>query len=127
MYFRCDSKKNSKVSGDRTVWRNWPNGYEAQVKVGRGDSKKTGTLYPGDPPVSQDELNKFLGVDTGKEPVWITQHVIAVGERIVIKLNGKVIRAQMRKGNESGLFAYQLHHKGTKVQYRNIEVRELFD
>lgn len=66
-------------------------------------------------------------MDTSKEPVWITQHVIAVGDHIVIKLNGKVIREQMRMKNEQGLFAYQLHHKGTRVQYRKIEVRELFD
>ena len=127
MYFRCDPMKNSKVDGGRKVWRNWPDGDEAQVKVGPGDPKKTGTLYPGKPAVSQDELNRFLGVDTTKEPVWITQHVIAVGNRIVIKLNGKIIREQMRMKNESGHFAYQLHHKGTKVQYRNIEVRELFE
>ena len=124
MYFRCPKARNNNAAGR---WRNWPDGDEAQVKVGPGDPKKTGTLYPGKPAVSADELNKFLGVDTNKEPVWITQHIIAVGENIVIKLNGKVIRYQVRKKHPDGFFAYQFHHKGTKVEYRNIEVRERFD
>jgi len=131
MYFRCAREKNLLPRGDRKEWKNWPNGDEAQVKVGPGDGKKTGTLYPGDPAVNEKELNEFLGVDTAKEPIWITQHVIAVGDHIVIKLNGKVIRDRIREASggrsDAGLFAYQLHHKGTRVEYRNIEVRELFD
>ena len=127
MYFRCPKEKNLIAKGDKAQWRNWPDGDEAQVKVGPGDSKKTGTLYPGKPAVSEKELNEFIGVDTAKEPVWITQHIIAVGNHIIIKLNGKVIREEIRNKHEEGLFAYQFHHKGTRVEYRNIEVRELFD
>ena len=134
MYFRCPRDKNYLGEGNRKTWKNWPNGDEAQVKVGPGDPKKTGTLYPGYPAVSEKELNEFLGVDTSKESVWVTQHVITVEDRIIIKLNGKIIRAHTRGrdnqngwGRKEGLFAYQFHHKGTRVQYRNIEVRELFD
>jgi hypothetical protein len=129
MYFRCPREKNYLLNKrtNKKEWKNWPNGDEAQVKVGPGDPKKTGTLYPGKPPVSEEELNKFLGVDTAKEPIWINQHIIAVGNHIVIKLNGKVIRDRVRLKNEAGLFAYQLHHPDYRVQYRNIEVRELFD
>ena len=57
----------------------------------------------------------------------MTQHVIAVGDHIVIKLNGRGIRDRHRLKFPKGLFAFQLHHPGFRVQYRNIEVRELFD
>lgn len=129
MYFRCPKDRNYRINeaAGKRLWKNWPDGDEAQVKVGPGDPKKTGTLYPGKPAVSEEELNAFLGVDTAAKPIWIQQHIIAVGDHIVIKLNGKVIRDRERMRHPEGLFAYQLHHPGYRVQYRNIEVRELFD
>ncbi len=127
MYFRCPRDKNLTEKNGQKRWRDWPAGDEAQVKVGPGDPKKTGTLYPGKPPVSEKELNEFLGVDTAARPIWITQQVTAVGDHIIIKLNGRVIRDRIRMKFPKGLFAFQLHHPGYHVQYRNIEVRELFD
>lgn len=122
MYFRCSP--GNKVDGR---WKNWPDGYEAQVNNGWDpDARRSGSFYP-EPSVREEDLARYLGYDKAKDDgnLWFTQHVIAVDDHIVVKLNGKVVADGYRKGYSEGYFAFQMHHHGTVVKFRNIEVREL--
>ena len=76
-------------------------------------------------------MKRLIGFDV-KNPVddlWFHMHIIAVGDYFVCKLNGKVANTHLEPRrsfrSKSGHFAFQMHHKGTKVQFKNLEVREL--
>ena len=61
---------------------------------------------------------------------WGTQEIIALGKYIVIKVNGQVtVRGKFdynnRKHFPEGHFAFQQHHDTSKVDIRNVMVREL--
>jgi hypothetical protein len=132
MYFRCQ-QANLQPNGQ---WKNWPIGYEAQVNNGWDpDPRKSGTFYP-EPSIRKDDLAKYLGYDKSKDDgnLWFTQHIIAVDNHFVIKLNDRVVvdhidlndRTRQDPGYYAeGYFAYQMHHDGTLAKFRNIEVREL--
>jgi len=62
-----------------------------------------------------------------KPDEWFTQEVIAVGNHIVIKLNGKttVDFLDERKRYAKGHFAIQQHNEGSVVWIRKAEVKEL--
>ncbi|HLU46881.1 MAG TPA: family 16 glycoside hydrolase, partial [Planctomycetota bacterium] len=112
MYFR--SKKESSVA--------WPRGMEAQLNASHGDPKRSGTLYG-----YVDVLEQLTRNDE-----WFTQEVIAVDEHIVIKIDGKVVVATKvpydnQKHFERGHFAFQQHHQGSKVDIKDVQVRELPD
>lgn len=137
MYFRCqDSNKNAEGR-----WKNWPDGYEAQVNNDSGDKRRSGTFYD-EPSVREADLKRLIGYDVEREKsnkdFWYQEHIIAVGDRIVIKLNGKVavdvpdtkrLREDFENGQKGvwrdGYLAYQYHDPGTTVKFKNIEVREL--
>ncbi len=57
----------------------FPNGYEAQVNSTHGDPVKTGSLYN-----HVKVLEMLVPPDT-----WFTQEIEAVGNHIIIKVNGK--------------------------------------
>ncbi len=59
----------------------FPKGYEAQINSTHGDPLRTGTLY-GFVPVRE----MLVPPDT-----WFTQEVEAVGNHIIIKVNGKTV------------------------------------
>ncbi len=126
MYFLC-SPNNLQGNGQ---WKNWPNGFEAQINNAyKGDPKRSGTFYP-NPTLYDKEIAKLLGYKKGKDDgnFWFNMHVIAVDDLFVIKLNGKVAvvhRANRGGDKKEGYFAFQMHHKGTVVKLKNIEVREL--
>ncbi len=110
MYFR--TRYDAEVS--------WPRGMEAQVNSTHGDRKRTGTLY------GYEDVYEQLA----KPYEWFTQEVIAVGEHIVIKVNGRVTVSRRvpfdeRKHFREGHFAFQQHHEGSEVWYRNVRVRPL--
>ena len=65
---------------------------------------------------------------------WYNMHLIAVGNHFVIKLNGQVVvdwfQDNPKPGNvkgswEKGYFSIQMHHIGTLVKFKNMQVREL--
>ena len=116
MYFRTQMEEKYR----------WPRGMEAQVNSSHGDRKRTGTLYG------------YKGVyeQLARPGEWFTQEVIAVDETIVIKVNGRVtvsIQAPYDQGKPEkkmkhfpeGHFAFQQHHEGSEVEFRNVMVREL--
>lgn len=105
MYFRCREKGTG------------PRGYEAQINNAYdGDPVRTGSFY------GRDKIYARL---VPKDQPWFKQHIIAVGNHIIIKVNGKVVVDRLDDAHREGFFALQQHHKGSVVQFRNIEVRVL--
>ena len=95
----------------------WPKGYEAQVNNSSGDWRRTGSLY-----AISDVKEQLVPDDT-----WWTQHVIANGNHIVIKVNDKVVVDYVDAQNRftKGYLALQQHDPGSVVQYRNLMYRRL--
>jgi hypothetical protein len=99
----------------------FPKYYEAQINSTHRDPVRTGSLY-GFP----DCLVKEMLV---KPDEWFTQEVLADGNHIVIKVNGKTTVdthvTDPKKLFLKGHFALQQHDPGTVVKFRKIEVMEL--
>jgi hypothetical protein len=99
----------------------FPVGYEAQINSTHGDPVRTGSLYG-----FRDCLIKEMLV---KPNEWFTQEVTAVGNHIVIKVNGKVTVdthiTDPKRTYTKGHFALQQHDPGSVVKFRKIEVKEL--
>ncbi len=78
---------------------------------------KTGSLYN-----HVKVLEMLVPPDT-----FFTQEVEAVGDHIVIKVNGKTTVDYVDPKNtyKEGHFAFQQHDPGSKVEIRKIEVMEL--
>jgi hypothetical protein len=105
----------------------FPKGYEAQINSTHGDPIRTGSLYPafGASPADRD---KIIIKERLVEPdAWFTQEVVARGNHIVIKVNGKTTVDFVDRKNTytKGHFALQGHDPGTVVKYRKVEVIEL--
>lgn len=66
---------------------------------------------------------------------WFTQHIIVQGNKITVKVDGKVVNeyveSEDRKGQprslSSGTFALQAHDPKSKVYYKDIMVKVLPD
>lgn len=97
--------------------RSFPKGYEAQINSTHGDPVKTGSLY---------NFVKVLEAPH-KPDEWFTQEVTAVGNHIIIKVNGKttVDFVDEKNTHTKGHFALQQHDRGTVVKFRKIELKEL--
>jgi len=95
----------------------FPKGYEAQVENTSQDPQKTGSLYG----ISK-VLEQLVQDDT-----WWTQDVIAQGNHIIIKVNGKTVTDTVDERNRytKGYLALQQHNQGSVVQYRNLMMRPL--
>lgn len=95
----------------------WPNGYEAQVNSTHTDWKRTGSLY------------NFVNIKEQLVPpdTWFTQHIIAQGNHIIIKVNGKTVVDYVDEKNTHtrGYLALQQHDPGSTVRYRNLKMREI--
>ncbi|MCZ2148248.1 MAG: DUF1080 domain-containing protein [Bryobacterales bacterium] len=95
----------------------WPNGYEAQVNNTHKDPVKTGSLYN-----LVKVYDQLVPDDT-----WWTQDIIADGNHIIIKVNGKVTADYVdeKRLHMKGYLALQQHNKGSVVEYRNLMFRKL--
>jgi hypothetical protein len=99
----------------------FPKGYEAQINSTHRDKIRTGSLYIPD-------VKEVLVFDQLHKPdEWFTQEVIAEGNHIIIKVNGKTTVDWKDPKNRytKGRFALQQHDPGTVVKFRKIEVMEL--
>jgi hypothetical protein len=108
----------------------FPNGYEAQINATHTDKIRTGSLYPSGWLKASDEDRKKITVmnDAPHKPdEWFTQEVIADGNHIIIKVNGKTTVDWKDPNSRSlkGHFALQGHDPGTVVKFKKIEVKEL--
>jgi hypothetical protein len=95
----------------------FPKGYEAQVNSTHPDPVKTGSLYN-----FVKIFDQLVPPDT-----WFTQEIEAVGNHIVIKVNGKttVDFTDPNTTFREGSFAFQQHNQGSEVSIRKVEVLEL--
>lgn len=95
----------------------WPKGYEAQVNNSSKDPKKTGSLYN-----FENVTEQLIPDDT-----WWEQHVIADGNHITIKVNGKVATDYVDEKNTfmKGHLALQQHDPGSVVMYKDLMMRQL--
>ena len=108
------------------VGKGWPTGYEAQVENTSPDSQKTGSLYnnperhfdPAPIPVTEQLI---------QDDTWWTQHIVVIGNRIIIKVNDKIVTdfIDVHNNLSDGHFAFQQHDPGSKVQYRNVMAKRL--
>ncbi len=107
MYFRAAMEKG------------WPKGYEAQVENTSPDPQKTGSLY------NFNRVTEQLVPDD----TWWTQHIIAIGNRVIIKVNNKVVTdfVDQKRTYQSGHLALQQHNEGSVVMFRNTMVKPLPD
>ena len=95
----------------------FPKGYESQVENTSPDPLKTGSLYG-----IVKIIEQLIPDDT-----WWTQHIIAQGNHIIIKINDKTVVDTIETTNTytKGYLALQQHNKGSVVQYRNLMMRPL--
>jgi len=123
MEYRAEVKLNHKGNSGMyfraQLGRGWPNGYESQVENTSSDPQRTGSLY---------NFVK-IGEQLIEDDTWWTQHIIAIGNRIIIKVNNKVVVDFTDEKNTwtEGHLAVQQHDPGSVVHYRKIEVRPLPD
>lgn len=95
----------------------FPKGYEAQVDNTHADPKRTGSLYN-----FKNVYEQLIPDDT-----WWTQHIIADGNHIIIKVNDKVVVDYVDEKNTytKGYLALQQHNAGSVVNFRNLMMRPL--
>lgn len=97
----------------------WPNGYEAQVENTSPDPQRTGSLYN-----RAKMLDQLIADDT-----WWTQHIIAIGNRVIIKVNDKIVVdfIDEKRSFLEGHLALQQHDPGSVVHYRKVVAKALPD
>jgi hypothetical protein len=103
----------------------WPKiGYEVQVNTTHSDPKKTGGLYG----------VKDVFEAPAKDGEWFTEEILVQGKRIITKVNGKTLVDYTEPDDvtgsrrlSSGTFAIQAHDPGSKVFFKNIQVKVLPD
>nr|MBI1232203.1 DUF1080 domain-containing protein [Cytophagales bacterium] len=105
----------------------WPSvGYEIQVNQSHGDWRKTGSVYS-----FKDVKETF--VNDGE---WYTKTILVEGEKITVKVNGKVINefveskdrgeiGDSTKKLSSGAIALQAHDPQSVIYYKDIKIRVL--
>ena len=93
----------------------FPKGYEAQVNNSHTDPKRTGSLYN-----FKNVMEHLVDDD-----VWFTQNIRAVGNHIVIKVNGKIVVDHIEDKNTytKGYLALQAHDPKSVTYYRNLRMR----
>jgi len=131
--YRMEAKINDKGNSGQYFRAQFapgfPPGYEAQINSTHGDPIRTGSLYPdGRDKYSNDEKKKMIILEQLVKPdEWFTQEVIAVGNHIIIKVNGKttVDFVDEKNRHTKGHFAIQQHNEGSVVKVRKVLVKEL--
>jgi hypothetical protein len=131
----------------------WPKfGYECQVNNTQSDRRKTGSLYSVVdvflvdvqdkasyvPSVTVNKNNVMLNVAEApaKDNQWFTYHIVVNGKRVTTRINdrtmvdytepdGKQAGNDFTRVLDQGTFAIQAHDPGSRVLYRNIQVKRL--
>jgi hypothetical protein len=109
--------------------KGWPvDGFETQVNNTQSDWRKTGSIY----------ALASVGFSLAEDNKWWTQHVIVNGNKVMVKINGKICveyieppgvtpGADFRRKFGQGTFALQGHDPKSIVHYKNIRVKRLPD
>jgi hypothetical protein len=138
-HFRVEAKISDKGNSGQLFRAKfvpgYPPGYEAQINsTFPTDPVRTGSLYPAfNPSLNADQLAKIVVKDQLHKPdEWFTQEVIARGNHIIIKVNGKTTVDFVDDKNTytKGHLALQQHGPAqngpdTVLHVRKIEVKEL--
>ncbi len=99
----------------------FPPGLEAQINSTGGDKVRTGSLY--------NVKDCLIYEQLVKPDTFFTQEVLADGDHIVIKVNGKITVDTKLTGDKAkiteGHFAIQQHDPGSKVIIKKMEIIEL--
>jgi hypothetical protein len=105
----------------------FPQGYEAQINATHSDKIRTGSLYPAGSLGKYRDKITVMDMAPHKPDEWFTQEVLADGNHIVIKVNGKTTVDWTDPDNtyKKGHFALQGHDPGTVVKFRKVEVKEM--
>jgi hypothetical protein len=126
---KINDKGNSGQYFRATFAKAFPPGYEAQINSTHGDKVRTGSLYADfRDKFSAEEKKKMLVFDQLVKPdTWFTQEVIADGNHIIIKVDGKttVDFVDEKNRHTKGHFAIQQHDPVGVVTVRKVEVIEL--
>jgi hypothetical protein len=131
--YRMEAKINDKGNSGQYFRAKFapgfPPGYEAQINFGHSDRIKTGSLYPAfNRRLTKEQQEKLIVLKAPHKPdEWFTQEVTAVGNHIVIKVNGTttVDFVDESKAFMKGHFAIQYHDPTCKIFVRKVEVKEL--
>jgi len=123
MEFRAQVKLNHKGNSGMyfraKLSEGWPRGYETQVENTSSDAQRTGSLY------------NFVkvGKQLVEDDTWWTQHVVAIGNRTIIKVNDEIVVDFVDEKNThtEGHLALQQHDPGSVVLYKNVQVKPLPD
>jgi len=109
--------------------QSWPEkGFEVQVNnTYVGDPRRTASLY---------EV-KDNGAEVAKDNQWFTEDIVAKGDTITIKVDGKLVAQWTQPANWAGTkdfpgrrigpgtIALQGHDPGSTVYYKNIRIKLL--
>ena len=116
---KLNHKGNSGMYFRAKLMPGWPDGYEAQVENTSSDPQRTGSLYN-----RAKMLDQLIQDDT-----WWTQHIVAIGNRVIIKVNDKIVVdfIDEKRSFLEGHLALQQHDPGSVVQYRNVMAKALPD
>jgi hypothetical protein len=114
---KLNHKGNSGMYIRTAMGNGFPKGYETQVENTSSDPQRTGSLY-GFCKVAEQLV---------QDDTWWTQHVIAIGNRIIVKVNDKIVVDYVDEKNtyKFGHLALQQHNEGSVVMYKNLKVRPL--
>ncbi len=105
-------------------------GYEAQIDNTHTDKRRTGSLLV---------IKDIMDTSPVKDDEWFEYHILVLGKRIVLKINGQTTvdytepeNPERPKGRERrvlshGQIALQAHDPNSTVYYRNIKVKVLPD
>jgi hypothetical protein len=108
--------------------KGFPKGYEAQINATHGDPIRTGSLYPAFGKLTPEQRKKILVLEAPHKPdEWFTQEVIADGNHIIIKVNGKTTVDFVDENNSftKGYLAIQQHNLGSVIKLRKAEIMDL--
>ena len=129
--FRCvakvEDKSNSGMFFRAKVGPGFPDGYEAQMNATQGDPIKTGSLYPKGNLAKHKKEICVMDTAAHKPGEFFTEEVTCVGNKITIKVNGKVTVDFVDEDNtfKEGHFALQGHDPGSKMAFKTVEVKDL--
>jgi hypothetical protein len=130
--WRCEAKISDKGNSGMMFRckfaKGFPPGYEAQINATHGDKIRTGSLYPAGWAGYLKDKKPILVFDMLHKPdEWFTQEVIADGNHIIIKVNGKTTVDFVDEKNSftKGHLAIQQHNDGSVISVRKMEIKEL--
>jgi len=107
MYFHTEYQENG-----------WPSkGYEVQVNNSHSDRIRTSSLYG---------IQNVMDDSPASDNQWFTQHITVEGQRMVVRVNGKVVNEYDNCKPGQGTFALQGHDPKSVVFYKNVMVRPLY-